>query len=336
MTELDRWLVYRQMLRSRLLEQAVAALWQDGLISGEMHLGTGEEAIVAGSVLQLEDGDAMALDHRGTSAMLMRGVEPVSLLREFLGHPDGLCQGMGGHMHLFSRQHLAASSGIVGSSGPAAAGFALAARKLRPGTVALAFFGEGAVNEGMMMEAMNLAVVWRLPVVFICKDNSWAIATPTASATAADAAKRAEAFGLPSARVDGTRLDPLWDVMGEALDRARAGQGPSFVQAQCRHFAGHMLLSRSQPMLDRRVLWPIVRAAVARRGGPLSDRISSVRRLISIMRETNREQSAQQDDPLPLARRSLRSDPERLQALEAEVIDEIQSALVAALGQREV
>ncbi|MEJ2267197.1 MAG: thiamine pyrophosphate-dependent enzyme, partial [Anaerolineales bacterium] len=153
----DLWDLYRQMLRSRLFEQSVQELWEAGKISGEMHMGIGEEAIVAGVVCQLQEGDAMALDHRGTPPLIMRGVDPVLLLRELLGRPDGLCRGMGGHMHLFSRKHLAASSGIVGASGPAGVGFALAAEYLRPGNVAVAFFGEGSVNQGMMMEAMNLA-----------------------------------------------------------------------------------------------------------------------------------------------------------------------------------
>lgn len=132
----DLWSLYALMLKSRLFEEAIAKLWHDGLISGEMHLGTGEEAIIAGVVAHLRDGDAMALDHRGTSAWLMRGVDPVLLVREMLGYPDGLCGGMGGHMHLFSKEYLAASSGIVGAEGPAAAGFALAAQYSRPGAVA--------------------------------------------------------------------------------------------------------------------------------------------------------------------------------------------------------
>ncbi|MGC8908933.1 MAG: thiamine pyrophosphate-dependent enzyme, partial [Desulfomonilaceae bacterium] len=111
---LDLWSFYTIMLKSRLFEEAIAKLWHDGLISGEMHLGTGEEAIIAGVVTQLCEGDAMALDHRGTAALLMRGVDPVLILRELLGYPAGLCGGMGGHMHLFSKDHLAVSSGIVG------------------------------------------------------------------------------------------------------------------------------------------------------------------------------------------------------------------------------
>ena len=142
----DQWSLYSLMLKSRLLEEAVVKLWHDGLISGEMHLGTGEEAVNAGVVAHLREGDAMALDHRGTAALMMRGVDPVLILREMLGRPDGLCGGKGGHMHLFSKAHLAASSGIVGASGPAASGFALSAQYLRPGAVAVAFFGEGVMR----------------------------------------------------------------------------------------------------------------------------------------------------------------------------------------------
>lgn len=116
----DLWSLYGMMLKSRLFEEAVAQLWQAGRISGEMHLGTGEEGVIAGVMAHLQDGDALALDHRGSAALLMRGVDPVLILRELLGDPDGLCGGQGGHMHLFSKEHLAASSGIIGAGGPAA------------------------------------------------------------------------------------------------------------------------------------------------------------------------------------------------------------------------
>jgi TPP-dependent pyruvate/acetoin dehydrogenase alpha subunit len=168
---IDLWPLYALMKKSRLFEEAVTKLWKDGLISGEMHLGTGEEAIFAGIISQLCPGDAIALDHRGTAAFLMRGVDPVQLLREILGHPGGLSGGMGGHMHLFSKDHLAASSGIVGASGPAAVGFGLAVQYLQPGAIAVSFFGEGAMNQGMLMESINLSSVWNMPVLFVCKDT---------------------------------------------------------------------------------------------------------------------------------------------------------------------
>src|SRR4030042_4888411 len=127
----DVWRLYMQMLRCRLFEEEVKRLWMEGSIPGEMHMSMGEEAIVVGIVDQLGDGDALALDHRGTAPMLVRGIDPVLLLKEFMGRPDGLDGGMGGKMHLFSPEYYAASSGIVGASGPAAVGFALANQRLR-------------------------------------------------------------------------------------------------------------------------------------------------------------------------------------------------------------
>ncbi len=278
----DLWSLYGKMIRSRLFEAAVAELWRAGLIAGEMHLGTGEEAICAGVVDHLTDGDAMALDHRGTPPLLMRGVEPVLLLQEFLGHPGGLCAGLGGHMHLFARELLAASSGIVGASGPAAVGFALAARQLRPGKVAVAFFGEGAMNQGMLLEALNLALVWMLPVVFVCKDNDWAIATVSTSVSGSDPGTRARGFGLPTASVDGLDVIAVWNAAQAAVERARHGNGPSFVHARCIHLDGHFLgdrlleAARSPFRQWRRTTEPVVRAVMRPRGAaPGSDVVES-------------------------------------------------------------
>lgn len=240
--EPDLWSLYRQMLRSRRFEEFVKDLWERGKISGEMHLGIGEEAIAAGVVDHLQEGDAMVLDHRGTPPLVARGVDLVVLLREFLGRGDGLCCGMGGHMHLFSPEHLAASSGIVGSSGPLAAGFALAAQCLRPENLAVAFFGEGAMNQGMLVETLNLAVTWKLPVLFVCKDNQWAITTLSHSVTAGNLIDRAEAFGMPAMEIDGTDVEAVWNAAGQGVDRARNGNGPTFLLAHCPRLEGHFLM----------------------------------------------------------------------------------------------
>ena len=207
---IDLWSLYTLMLKSRLFEEIITQLWKDGLISGEMHLGTGEEAIIAGVLAHLGADDAMALDHRGTAALLMRGVDPILILRELLGKPNGLCGGMGGHMHLFSKSHLAASSGIVGAEGPTAAGFALAAQYLNPGAVTVAFFGEGAMNQGMLMESINLAATWQLPLVFVCKDDRWSITTQSDSVTGGDLNDRAEWLGVPGVCVDGRDVTEVW------------------------------------------------------------------------------------------------------------------------------
>src|SRR5512141_3142323 len=237
----DLWALYALMYRSRVFENAVTKLWDEGLISGEMHLGTGEEAIAAGIVSQLQEGDAMALDHRGSPPLLMRGVDPYRLLREFMGCPDGLCSGQGGHMHLFSKEHLAASAGIVGSSGPAAVGFALAAQRLRPGTIAVGFFGEGALNQGMLMESIHLAAEWRLPVLFVCKDDGWAITTRPGSEAAEAMEPRVRGLGARFLEVDGLDVEQVWQAAQSALEWLRAGNGPAFLRARCVHLEGHFL-----------------------------------------------------------------------------------------------
>jgi pyruvate dehydrogenase E1 component alpha subunit len=327
------------MLRSRLFERAVQQLWDDGDISGEMHLGTGEEAIIAGVVSQLIDGDAMALDHRGTPPLLMRGVDPVALLREFLGRPDGLCAGMGGHMHLFSREHLAASSGIVGSGGPAVVGFALAARRLRPGTLAVAFFGEGAVNQGMMLEAMNLAVVWNLPALFVCKDNGWAITSESASLTGGTLIERARGFGMPAVEVDGTDVESVWTVAREAMIRAREGEGPTFLHARCIHLEGHflgdpLLAALRRPLSEMSEMGgPLTRSFVRSGGAPLGKRLRGLRSILKTLLSSRRDVSDHEmQDPLTRARERLTSEPDRLETLEQEVTEEIAHIVRTALA----
>jgi pyruvate dehydrogenase E1 component alpha subunit len=333
----DVWALYKLMLHSRLFEEAVAELWQEGKISGEMHLGIGEEAIVAGVVDHLQEGDALALDHRGTPPLLMRGVDPVLLLREFLGHPDGLCSGMGGHMHLFSPPHLAASSGIVGASGPAVAGFGLAAQLLRPGAVAVAFFGEGAMNQGMLLEALNLAVVWNLPTLLVCKDNEWAITTRSTLVTGGNLIARARAFGMQVAEVDGNDVEAVWRAAHAALRRARAGEGPLFLHALCTHPEGHFLgdpflRTARHPLREMRtVAGPLLRAIASRRGASFRERIEGLRTITSLLRTVSEESPTQMADPIARTRQKLKLDGPRLEKLENEVKQEIDAAVDAAL-----
>lgn len=333
----DTWSLYRQMFRSRLFEEAVLQLWKAGLISGEMHLGIGEEAIVAGIIDHMIEGDAMALDHRGTPPLLMREIDPVLLLKEFLGHQDGLCAGLGGHMHLFSKDHLAASSGIVGSTGPTAVGFALAGAYLRPGTLAVAFFGEGAMNQGMMMEAMNLASAWKLPVIFVCKNNAWAISTSSPSVTGGNLMDRALGFGMPALEVDGSDVQAVWGAASEGFERARNSGGPTFLLARCSHPEGHYLgdpllrMSR-QPMkeLSKRA-GPLFRSMISRKGAPIRDRMKSLRDAMAVGKQIA-GQVAATEDPLDLTRRMLVADIKRLTMLEEEVSREIYRAVALALN----
>jgi len=334
----DLWSLYELMYKSRTFEEAVRQIWKDGKISGEMHLGLGEEAIMAGIVSQLKEGDAMALEHRGTSPMLMRGVDPYSLLREFMGQADGLCGGLGGHMHLFAPEKLIASSGIVGAAGPAAAGFALAAQMLRPGTVSLAFFGEGATSAGMLLESMNLAVVWNLPVVFICKDNQWAITTPADTAVGGNLLKRAEAFGLFAVEVDGLDVQAVSSAAKTALEHARDGKGPVFIWAHCIHLEGHFLGDGLLDMFRRPIyslrkrMWPMIKGFIRRGGAPWNERIASLRQILrqvfAVQNQTDRA-----NDPLVRARQTLSiKDNQRLTAIESAIQCEIQRIVTAALA----
>jgi len=333
----DLWALYRQMLRSRLFEEAVSRLWDAGLISGEMHLGLGEEAIVAGVNAHLQEGDALALDHRGTPPLIMRGVDPISLLHEFMGHPQGLCRGQGGHMHLFAPEYLAASSGIVGASGPAAAGFALAAQHLRPGTLAVAYFGEGATNQGMLLEAMNLAVVWRLPVLFVCKNNDWAITTRSSETTGGDLSARASSFGLHALEVDGTDVVAVWQAASEASVRIRRGEGPVFLHAHCIHLESHFLgdlplrIARSPLKELPKIAWPLLKSFLTPGGAPLRARLRSLRVLLNSLWKVRAELAAQPGgDPIAKTRQTLSSDLERLRDLENAVRQEIDAAVAQA------
>ncbi len=334
----DLWSLYAMMLKSRLFEEAITKLWHDGLISGEMHLGTGEEAIIAGVVAHLREGDAMALDHRGSAALLMRGVDPILILRELLGHPDGLCGGMGGHMHMFSKEHLTACSGIVGAEGPAAAGFALAAQYLRPGGVAVAFFGDGAMNQGMLMESMNLASVWNLPVLFVCKDDGWAITTQSAKVTGGNLNERARGLGIPAVEVDGCDVSAVWKAAHGAIERARSGQGPTFMHARCVHFEGHFLgfqLMRiiRDPLREMpEVAVPLTRSFLRFDGSSLRERMAGLKTVIAAVLSTVRDPRRDPtNDPVLRMRVNLTPDPVRLQELEDQIEKELSSFLASAL-----
>jgi acetoin:2,6-dichlorophenolindophenol oxidoreductase subunit alpha len=336
----DLWALYAVMLKSRLLEEAIANLWHDGLISGEMHLGTGEEAIIAGVVPQLREGDAMAVDHRGTAAFVMRGVDPVLIVREMLGRPDGLCSGMGGHMHLFAKEQLAASSGIVGAGGPTAAGFALAAQALRPGTIAVAFFGEGAMNQGMLMESLNLASIWNLPALFVCKDDGWAITTRSERVTGGELDDRARGLGVPAVGVDGCDVAEVWEAAESAIERARSGQGPTFLHARCMHLEGHflgfqLLRMMRNPLREMPgIAAPLTRSFLRRGGAAWRERVAGLKQVLgagpAIQRDPRRDLA---NDPVGRARSTLRSDPARLQEVEDKVKEEISRVIASALAE---
>jgi len=333
--EPDRTGLYRLMLTSRRLEEAISRLWQEGRISGEMHLGIGEEGIVAGVVDHLSDGDAIAADHRSSPPMVMHGVDLAGIVAECLGSTTGLGRGQGGHMHLMSKDHLAAASGIVGSSGPLACGFALAHQHLRPDRVAVAFFGEGAMNQGMLLESFNLAGAWKLPVLFICKDNGMAITTASERVTSGNLVDRVRGFGIPAVEVDGADVEEVWRVAAESVSRARRGGGPGFILASCVRPEGHLLgdpLLRivRQPVAELKdKLRPLFKSATSGQGAGLGGRAAS---LGTITQMLSKAATMRGRDPIRRLRKRLEIDRSEVERLEQEVENQVQSAVGEALA----
>jgi TPP-dependent pyruvate/acetoin dehydrogenase alpha subunit len=301
---------YRAMTRARAFELILLDLWERGEISGELHLGTGEEAVAAGVAPHLREDDALALDHRATPLLLLRGVDPVAMIRETLGRPDGLCRGRGGHMHLFDRRHRAASSGIVGAAAPLACGFALAATRLRPGAVAVATFGDGAMNQGMVLEALNLAAAWSLPVVFVCKDNDWAITTESHAVTGGSLPARAEALGVPSTTVDGGDPEAVYEAAGTLVSAARAARRPGFLVARCPRLDGHMagfVMDRiaSSPLREGGTLMRRVAASSLAKGAGLRTKAASLSAIGHRLARARRDSRGAANDPVARLRNRL-------------------------------
>jgi TPP-dependent pyruvate/acetoin dehydrogenase alpha subunit len=300
--------VYESMARMRAVELAQIRLWDEGLVPGELHTGIGEEGIVAGVLANLTPDDAIALDHRPTSALIGRDVDPESLLLEIMGNEAGMNGGQGGHMHLFAPEHRAAGDGMVGSSGPLACGLALAGRRERPGSVAVAFFGEAAANEGYMMEAFNLASAWKLPVLFVCKDNSWSITTRSSAVTGGKLMDRARAFGLTAGKADGARVDDVHATAARLVARMRAGKGPAFLHAACYRPDGHFttdVLVRliRDPRREVREIAPPLIAALRAPGGSTGDRVAALATLSWRIGALAAHHARGGRDPLARARR---------------------------------
>jgi acetoin:2,6-dichlorophenolindophenol oxidoreductase subunit alpha len=211
-----------------------------GPVPGEMHLAAGQEPVAVGVCAHLNDGDTVVGTHRPHHFAIAKGVPMERMAAEIFGKQTGLGRGKGGHMHLFDPAHKFSCSGIIGASLPPACGAALAAKKQGTDAVAVAFFGEGAANQGSFHESLNLAALWHLPVVFVCEDNSWAISVPKSASTAvASNADRAAAYGMPGVRVEKNDALEVFEVAGQAVARARRGEGPSLIEVKTDRYLGH-------------------------------------------------------------------------------------------------
>lgn len=231
----------RRMLEIRFFEDQVERLFFRGLVRGSTHLCQGQEAVSVGACSVLEPGDAMTCTYRGHGAVLAMGAPLDRSMAEILGKAQGLCGGKGGSMHLTDVAVGALGSfAIVGANTLFALGTALAAQFKRNNRVALTFFGDGATNIGGFHEALNLAAIWRLPLVFICENNLYGEYSPIASTTSTpDLASRGRAYGIPAAAVDGNDLMAVASATRLALARARNGEGPSFIEALTYRQKGH-------------------------------------------------------------------------------------------------
>lgn len=239
---------YEETMASVYLEGKLPPAIQKGLafdigsgpVPGEMHLAAGQEPVAVGVCAHLRQQDTVVGTHRPHHFAIAKGVPLDRMTAEMFGKVTGLGKGKGGHMHLFDPEHRFSCSGIIGASLPPACGAALAAKKMGRDWVAVAFFGEGAANQGAFHESLNLAALWRLPVVFVCEDNHWAISVPKDQATSiASVADRAAAYGMPGVHVP--HNDPLevFDAAGAAIARARRGEGPSLLEVKTDRYLGH-------------------------------------------------------------------------------------------------
>jgi acetoin:2,6-dichlorophenolindophenol oxidoreductase subunit alpha len=238
----------RRMHRIRRFEEAAEDSYIRGLSYGTMHLSIGQEATAVGACMPLGDKDWITSTHRGHGHCIAKGAELKPMFAEFLGREGGYCKGRGGSMHIAepAKGNLGAN-GIVGGGLPIAVGAALSAKKRGAGAVALAFFGDGANNEGAFHEALNLASIWKLPVVFVCENNQYAMSMAMARATAvANVSDRAQAYAMPGVMVDGNDFAAVAQASFEATNRARAGEGPTLIEAKTYRTRGHSRSDRNR------------------------------------------------------------------------------------------
>ena len=232
---------YRTMRTIRDFEERVHVDFATGEIPGFVHLYAGEEASATGVCMHLNRDDYIASTHRGHGHCIAKGVDPVGMMAEIWGKATGTCKGKGGSMHIADLEvGMLGANGIVGGGGPLICGTALASKIRGENNVGVCFFGDGASNQGTIFEAMNLASVWKLPVIFVAENNGYAEATSSNFSVAVDnIADRASAFGMPGVIVDGFDFFAVYEAAGEAIKRAREGHGPTLLEVKLSRYYGH-------------------------------------------------------------------------------------------------
>lgn len=245
------WLdMYRTMLTIRRFEERCNYLFMQGRIPSTLHLYIGQEAVATGVCAHLRPDDYLLSTHRPHGHAIAKGVAPGAIMAELFAKSTGCCKAKGGSMHVGDIQvGMFPAIAIVGANIPIAAGVGLAAKRLGTDRVAVSFFGEGAANEGAFHEGMNMAAIWDLPVVYVCENNLYAASTSVSvSFKIENIADRAAAYGMPGVVVDGNDVEAVYQVAGEAVARARRGEGPTLIECKTYRLCGH---SRSDPRTYR-------------------------------------------------------------------------------------
>ena len=224
----------------RSVETALSRLFADGEVPGFIHLSIGQEAVAAGVCCALRDGDTVATTHRGHGHVLARGIDLDAFFMEIMGKADGICAGRGGSMHVSDmRLGIIGANGIVGAGIPIALGSALAHQTRDCDAVAVAFFGDGAMAEGVLHESLNMAALWRLPLLLVCENNGWSEFSPTSRQFVAKLALLAKAFDIRHAQVDGNDVEAVASAAVTMVASLRGGSGPAILECITRRVRGH-------------------------------------------------------------------------------------------------
>lgn len=237
----DLLAMYRRMLLIRRTEERLAEEFHKGNLPVGVHLYIGQEASGVGVCAHLSDTDWIASTHRGHGHFLAKGGDVTAMVAEVYGKATGICGGMGGTMHVadFSKGIMGAN-GIVGAGISIMAGAALAAQLEGKRQVAVCFFGDGAAAQGLLSESLNIAALWKLPLVLVCENNGFSEFSPTDTVTAGNIAERGTPFGVPGVSVDGNDVEAVWRAAADAIDRARRGEGPSLIETRTYRWNGHI------------------------------------------------------------------------------------------------
>src|SRR2546426_9970089 len=235
--------LYTTMVKIRRFDEKTAELFVQGLVKGTAHSYVGEEAVAAAACANLREDDSIVGTHRGHGHCIAKGARVDRMMAELFGRVDGYCRGLGGSMHIAALDlNILGCNGIVAAGLPIGTGAALANRIRRTDRVVIAFFGDGGANQGVVHESLNLAAVWKLPIVYLCENNQYALSTASTRTTAGESiAGRAAAYGIPGVRVDGNDVLAVYEAAKTAVARARAGQGPTLVEAVTYRWGGHSM-----------------------------------------------------------------------------------------------